>query len=120
MCLLFDKHGWVESDDLQPGMLVLALDEEWRGVKCLKPTGRVEQAYNFESPTFIRTLLVMRVFGFIIVHSVKPGKKQTRMDSQKLGVNCNSMSKEMVEFLLNLRVVLLQVINKPEIFSMAY
>ena len=47
-----EKLGWVESDDLQPGMLVLALDEKRHGVQSLEPTGRVERAYKLEVADF--------------------------------------------------------------------
>jgi len=44
--------GWVESDDLQPGMLVLDLEGERHGVVSLLPTGVVGKSFNFEVEDF--------------------------------------------------------------------
>ena len=47
-----EKYGWVDSDDLKPGMLVMDLDGDWLGVKSMVPVEREGLAYNFEVGDF--------------------------------------------------------------------
>jgi len=47
-----EKIGWVESGDLQPGMLVQDLEGDRHGVQSMVPTGVVDRSYNFEVADF--------------------------------------------------------------------
>jgi len=47
-----DSVGWVESDQLQSGMLVQDLEGDLHGVKSMLPTGVVGKSYNFEVSDF--------------------------------------------------------------------
>ena len=47
-----ENIGWVDSDNLEPGMLVMDLGGSWHGVKSMLPVDREGLAYNFEVGDF--------------------------------------------------------------------